>query len=179
MSPPMQKSPYSRLKIPPLTRVKGRSMLPRRRPRLLRGRDLQEFIEMKRESLSTQAISELTGYDRKTVRKYLLKPEPPPSYSPRAAAPSKLEPHTAYLEDRLKAGVWNAQLLLRELRQQGYPGGYTILKDWLQPQRAAGKTSEVFCQTSATENFLKPATVFHCVFTGWCGPGVRRRASAC
>jgi transposase len=33
---------------------------------------------MKREGLSTQAISTLTGYDRKTVRKYLLEPEAVP-----------------------------------------------------------------------------------------------------
>src|SRR5690349_18040141 len=37
----------------------------------------------------------------------------------------------AVLEDRMKAGVWNAQVLLRELRKLGYQGGYTILKDWL------------------------------------------------
>ena len=36
----------------------------------------------KRLTLATQAISELTGYDRKTVRKYLLKSEPMPSYGP-------------------------------------------------------------------------------------------------
>ena len=79
---------------------------------MLRGRDMQEFMEMKREGLSTQAISELTGYDRKTVRKYLLKPEAVPNYGPRAVLPSKLDSHKPYLEDRLKAGVWNAQLLL-------------------------------------------------------------------
>jgi len=39
--------------------------------------------------------------------------------------------------------VWNAQVLLRELRQQGYQGGYTILKDWLQPQQTAGKATAV------------------------------------
>src|SRR6202166_1969204 len=98
-------------------------------------------MEMKRGGLSTQAISEVTGYDRKTVRKYLLKPETVPGYGPRVAAASKLEPHKGYLEDRLKAGVWNAQVLLRELRQRGYEGGCTILKDWLQPQRAAGKAT--------------------------------------
>jgi transposase len=52
-------------------------------------------MEMKREGLSTQAISELTGYDRKTVRKYLLNQKTPPRYGPRVAAPSKLEPHKA------------------------------------------------------------------------------------
>jgi hypothetical protein len=56
---------------------------------VLRGNDVQEFMEMKRAGLSIQAISELTGYDRKTVRKHLLEPEPVPSYGPRAAQPSK------------------------------------------------------------------------------------------
>jgi transposase len=86
---------------------------------MLRGRDMQEFMEMKREGLSTQAISKLTGYDRKTVRRYLLEPEAVPGYGPRVVQPGKLEPHKTYLEDRLKAGVWNAQVLLRELRQRG------------------------------------------------------------
>ena len=49
-------------------------------------------MEMKREGLSTQAISNLTGYDRRTVRKYLVNPEMP-DYGPRAAAPSRLDPH--------------------------------------------------------------------------------------
>jgi transposase len=56
---------------------------------------------------------------------------------------SKLDAHKPYLQDRMKAGVWNAQVLLRELRQRGYQGGYTILKDWLQPQRAAGMATAV------------------------------------
>src|SRR5258708_21229222 len=104
---------------------------------------MQEFMEMKREGLSTQAISELTGCDRKTVRKYLQKQEAVPRYGPRASAPSKVDVHKLYLEDRLKAGVWNAQVLLRELRKLGFQGGYTILKDWLQPQRAAGMATAV------------------------------------
>jgi len=87
---------------------------------------------------STQAISKLTGYDRKTVLKYLLKPETAPRYGPRLKRGSKLDTHKPYLQDRMKAGVWNAQVLLRELRKLGYQGGYTILKDWLQPQRPPG-----------------------------------------
>ena len=86
---------------------------------MLRGTDVQQLMEMKREGLSTQAISKLTGYDRKTVRKYLVKPETVPRYGPRLKRPSKLDPHKAYLEDRLKAGVWNAHVLLREIRQRG------------------------------------------------------------
>ncbi len=48
---------------------------------------------------------------------------------------SKLEPFKPYLNERLQAGVWNAQVLLRELRGRDYSGGYTILTDWLRPQR--------------------------------------------
>jgi len=47
------------------------------------------------------------------------------------------------VEDRLKAGVWNARVLLRELRERGYQGGYTILTDWLRPQRAAARVVAV------------------------------------
>jgi transposase len=110
---------------------------------MLRGKDVHEIEGMKQMGLSVSAISELTGHDRKTVRKYLLTPEAVPAYGPRTTQPSKLDSHKPYLEDRLKAGVWNAQVLLREIRQRGYSGGYTILKDWLQPQRAAGRATAV------------------------------------
>src|SRR5882724_3863994 len=82
--------------------------------------------------MSIQAISELTGYDRKTIRKYLLKPVVP-AYRSRPAAASKLEPFKPYLSERMQAGVWNAQVLLRELRERSFTGGYTILKDWMKP----------------------------------------------
>jgi hypothetical protein len=37
---------------------------------------------------------------------------------------SNLEPFKPYLKERLKAGVWNAQVLMRELRERNYSGGY-------------------------------------------------------
>jgi len=104
---------------------------------------MQDIEELKRQGLSIRAISQLTGYDRKTIRKYLIRPESAPVYGPRPAAASKLDAFKAYLEERLKAGVWNAQVLLRELRARGYLGGYTILKDWLQPQRESACTVAV------------------------------------
>jgi hypothetical protein len=52
-----------------------------------------EYInELKRGGLSIQAISNLTGYDRKTIRKYLLTPAARPEYASRQPAVSKLEP---------------------------------------------------------------------------------------
>jgi transposase len=102
---------------------------------VLRGRDVDEVVELKRQGLSIRTISRLTGYDRKTINRYLAEPSIRPVYGPRVPAPSTLEPFKAYLKERLGAGVWNAAVLLRELRERNYSGGYTILKDWLHPQR--------------------------------------------
>jgi transposase len=110
---------------------------------LLRGRDVQELAELQRQGISIQGISKLTGWDRKTVRKYLLQPNAMPEYGPRRRPASKLDPFKAYLEERMHAGVWNAQVLLRELRERNYTGGYTILKDWLHPQRSSARTVAV------------------------------------
>lgn len=102
---------------------------------MFRGKEVEDVNELKRQGLSIRAISRLAGYDRRTVRKYLLKPTGRPVYGPRAAPVSKLDAFKPYLKERLQAGVWNAQVLLRELRERGYDGSYTILTDWLRPQR--------------------------------------------
>lgn len=117
---------------------------------MLRGRDVQEIEELKRQGLSIRAISRLTGYDRKTITKYLANPEGAPVYGPRAKPAGKLEAFQPYLQERMQAGVWNARVLLRELRERGYSGGYTLLTDWLRPQRQAA-------QTNAVRRFETPA----------------------
>lgn len=100
---------------------------------------MTEIEEFKRQGVSVSGIASLTGFDRKTVRKYLEGSEPVPRYGPRAVRASKLDPFQPYIEQRLQAGVWNAQVLLRELVAQGYPGGYTLLKEYLQPKRQAAR----------------------------------------
>jgi transposase len=60
-----------------------------------------------------------------------------------AAQPSKLDAFKPYLEERLRAGVWNALVLLRELRERNFTGSYTILTDWLRPQRGAARVVAV------------------------------------
>jgi transposase len=101
---------------------------------------VSDINELKRLGMSVQAIGTMTGHDRKTIRKYLAKPAGiVPTYGPRAPRPSKLGPFKAYLDERLQAGVWNAVVLLRELRARGYTGGYTMLTDYLRPQREAAR----------------------------------------
>ena len=58
---------------------------------MLRGKDVQELRELQRQGMSIQAISELTGWDRKTIRKYMQAVGVVPEYGPRAAQPSKFD----------------------------------------------------------------------------------------
>lgn len=93
--------------------------------------------------MSIQAISKLTGWDRKTIRKYMQAARLAPEYGLRSAPPGKLDAFRPYLEQRLRAGVWNARVLLRELRERNYTGSYTILMDRLRPQRSAARVVAV------------------------------------
>lgn len=101
---------------------------------MLRGKDVEEIEQLRREGLSVKRISHLLGIDRKTVRKYLGGPRVP-RYGPRLAASSLLSAHEEYIKERLAAGVWNGRVMLRELRDRGYAGQYTILSDYLRPMR--------------------------------------------
>ncbi len=101
---------------------------------MLRGGDVNQITELRRQGLSITQIGTLTGFDRKTIRKYLDDPQRP-RYGPRPQRGRQLEPFATYLQERLAAGVWNAVVLLGELQARGYAGGYTVLKDYLRPLR--------------------------------------------
>lgn len=83
---------------------------------------------------SIREISRRMGLSRNTVKKYL---QTEPVRRRRTGRPSKLDPFKAYLDQRVAQGVTNGVRLFHELRQQGYPGGYTLVKDYLQPRRPA------------------------------------------
>lgn len=95
---------------------------------------MHDLQELKRQGLSITQIAAHTGFNRRTIRKYLTEPATP-HYGPRAPRPTKLDAFHGYLEGRLAAGIWNAKVLLREIQERGYTGGYTALKEYLQPQR--------------------------------------------
>lgn len=92
--------------------------------------------EMYRKGVSISEIARVTGHDRKTIRGVVQAPviAAPQVRQPRA---SKLNPYLPYLEERIAEGVMNCNKLLAELRLQGYEGGKSLLKSFVQPYRAA------------------------------------------
>jgi len=84
------------------------------------------------------------GVHPRTVSRALKRDGPPERDRKRSA--SKLDPCKPTIDRLLAAGVWNAKVILREIQAEGYTGGYTILRDYIQPKRAlrAGKATVRF-----------------------------------
>ena len=86
------------------------------------------------QGLSISEISDRTGYDRKTVRKYInkkttLEPQKRPTRS------SKLDPYKPYLLEKLNESPYTAARLFREIKEMGFDGGETIVKDFVRKVR--------------------------------------------
>lgn len=104
-------------------------------------REIVVIHDLKRQGLGVSAIARLTGLDRKTVRKYLESGLEPPAYSPRTPRDRIIEPFADYLRARLAAFPdLTAKRLMREIRERGYEGGYTSVKDFVRETRPAKET---------------------------------------
>ncbi len=79
-------------------------------------------------------ISRQTGFDRKTIRKY-LKMKTFPGPQKRLGRKSKLDPFKPYILEKLKEGPYTAARLYREIKEMGFDGGKTIVKDFIQKVR--------------------------------------------
>lgn len=77
--------------------------------------------QRRRSGQSLRQIGREVGLDRKTVRRYLSR-EQPPVYPSRRPRPTQLLPHLEYLAARWTQGCHNASQLYEELRPRGYRG---------------------------------------------------------
>jgi transposase len=84
--------------------------------------------------VTKRAIAREFGITRLTIRRYLQAKEFP-ERAPRQRR-SELDSFREYLEKRWAEGCHNASQLCRELRQQGYSGRRSRVKEYLQPWRA-------------------------------------------
>ena len=96
--------------------------------------DLEDQHMMRRlreEGLSKSDIGRQTGYDRKTVRKYLLTGELK-SYKERDTGPSILDPFKEHIATRLaEYPQLSSTRLWEEIQEKGYLGGYTTVKSFV------------------------------------------------
>ncbi len=107
-------------------------------------RDIAHDVELERGWKNVSEISRISGFDRRTVKKY-LEPESIPGTNQRRKRKSKLDPYKDYIHKRLgEYPKISAKRLLREIRKDGYEGGYTILKDYLTSVRPVKQPLAVY-----------------------------------
>jgi transposase len=98
--------------------------------------ELVMILDLHRQGLSVSAIARQLGRDRKTVRKYIQRGLELPAYGPRQPRPTMVTPFAPYLRERIAAfPELTGSRLLREIKELGYAGGYTAVKDFLRTIR--------------------------------------------
>lgn len=124
------------------------------------------ILDLHRQGLSVSEIARQSGCDRKTIRRYIERGLEAPSYGPRKPRQTLIDPFTAYLRERVAAypGLTGARLL-RELREFGYPGGYTAVTTFLRDVRPRATTGfEVRFETAPGEQGQVDFAQFQVVF---------------
>jgi transposase len=101
---------------------------------MIRKEDFAVITALHQRGVFLKDIALELGVHPRTVRRALERGGAPPRVRP--PTKSKLDPHKAKVDQLLADGVWNAKVIMSEIRAEGYTGGYTILRDYIQPKRA-------------------------------------------
>jgi transposase len=114
-------------------------MVALRPPIMLTQEQSVEIKVLARRGMSIREIARELGCSKNTVKRHLRTVDAS-RYGPREPRPTKLDQYKNYLLERIKAARprWiPATVLLREIRELGYDGGVTQLKDYLAPHKCA------------------------------------------
>lgn len=104
-----------------------------------------EIHKLFEEGVSISELARKCGHDRKTIRQAIQSRiqegrggwAVPANQGDRVI--SKLDSFKPYIEEQMKKGVLNSVRILRDLRNQGYTGQVTILRDFMHPLRPVVK----------------------------------------
>jgi len=99
--------------------------------------------DLHHQGLNISQISRETGYHRNTVRKHLAAQTMPIPAS-RRTRPSKLDPFKDYIQQRIRDCPLSAARIYREIREMGFSGKYTIVKDHIRTIRPPTRVPAVF-----------------------------------
>jgi transposase len=118
-------------RLPTRTRLGKEQTFQRRNARF------EQVHKLHTKGYNQRAISEETGIDRKTIRKYLRLTACPVT-ARRPPRVTLLGPFHSYIKQRWEEGCHNAAVILREITEQGYKGKGTELRDFVKPFRTNG-----------------------------------------
>lgn len=85
---------------------------------------------------SAYAISKELGISKNTVKKYMHQPKTKHGLKGKKK-PSKLDPFKSIINEMMENGIFNCVVIFERLKEKGYTGGITIIKDYVKPFRPA------------------------------------------
>lgn len=100
--------------------------------------DYQTYCQIRQmhgEKLSIGQIARQLNLQRKTVRKWIQRPKYEQRHGAQAPRPSKLDPFKPAVLRLLQTYPYTVAQLLPRLRDEGYQGGYSILKEYVRTAR--------------------------------------------
>jgi transposase len=107
--------------------------------------DYETYLQIKtahdRDKLTPVQIGRKLGLDERTVEKWIQTPRFIQQTRPRRT--SKLDPFKAQVVQWLESYPYTAIQILQRLREAGYDGGYSIVKDYVRKVRR--KKPRPFC----------------------------------
>ncbi len=108
----------------------------KRRHRQERLHRYEQVHALRRQGVTLTDIAARVGIHMATVRRFLSIPSfPERQQRAPVRRPHQLDPHTAYLRERCKAGCHNAIHLSKELRERGYLGSYETVNRFVRRLR--------------------------------------------
>ena len=102
---------------------------------MLTQEDYWMIQELHQQGVYRGDIAERLGVHRKTVGRALERGGPPSSKRRRERC-AKLKPYMETVDKLLKAGVFNAVVIYREIQALGYDGKIRVLRAYIEPRRA-------------------------------------------
>jgi transposase len=95
----------------------------------------EEWFDMRNKDRRGIAISQVAreqGVNWRTAKKYMMSPNPP-QYKARNSSDSILDPHKEYIKELLDQHPFTSKRILEKIRERGYTGSYTLVKDFVYP----------------------------------------------
>ncbi|MCL4310285.1 MAG: IS21 family transposase [Actinobacteria bacterium] len=93
------------------------------------------YIKQQRElGVYMRDIAAERGVSIKTVSRAIKRGSAPTGRRPNAKT-SKLDPFKPMIDELLAQNVWNAMVILEVIRERGYTGGETLIRNYIRPKR--------------------------------------------
>ncbi|MBE0430002.1 MAG: IS21 family transposase [Thermoleophilia bacterium] len=101
---------------------------------MLTKEDYMDIKQKRERGVYIKDIAEEKGVSPKTISRTIRRGSAPTGKRP-GAKTSKLDPFKPLIDKLLLQNVWNAMVILDEIREQGYAGEVTLIRNYIRPKR--------------------------------------------